>query len=170
MAEQVNKPYEKRVRRRGVTKRFIIELIAKHREGVRWTKLLEETKLSKPGLLTHLKELKKEGIIISERKGKKSFYKLTKHALADFETKIQLFSMSSLSMINKIVANDNDKRLDRISVKKLVNDLSRYVMGLAMFSILKSIEKNEGWYEAPIFLLATTWGPKGFNRKKNCFR
>jgi len=166
MDEKVNKTFEKRVRRRGVTKKFIIGLIAEHREGVRWTKLLEETKLSKPGLLMHLNELKKDGIIISQRKGKKSFYTLTKHALADFETKVQLFSMSSLSMINKIVANDNDKRLEKISVKQLVNDLSRYVMGLTMFSILKSIEKNEGWYEAPIFYLQQPGGLRALIERK----
>jgi len=166
MDEQVNKTFEKRVRRRGVTKRLIIELITKHREGVRWTKLLEETKLSKPGLLMHLNELKKEGIIISRRKGKKSFYKLTEHALADFETKVQLFSMSSLSMINKIIVGDSDKRLEKISVKQLVNDLSRYVMGLTMFSILKSIEKNKGWYEAPVFYLQQPGGLRALIERK----
>lgn len=152
--------------RRSVTKQIIIEMIAKHKDGIRWNEIRTELGISKPTLAEHLKELKKDGIIVSEKKGRNSFYKLTKHAWSDVETKIQLFSVSSLSIINKIIAGDSDSRLQQLNEYDFLEDLSRKIGALALFSILKSVEKNENWYDAATFYLQQPGGAHGLMQRK----
>src|SRR5207249_8794751 len=97
--------------------------------------------------------LKEKGVIESVRKGKRSFYKLANEAWKDPETIVQLFSLSVLTMISRGINDDNDSKLKEISEETLLKDMSRQTGSLIIFSLLKSIERNENWFDTVAFYL-----------------
>jgi len=152
MAERLGKTDHK-AQRKGITKNQIIELIIRGQGKTTWSDLLKKLGISKPTLFEHLDDLKKQGTIESVKIGKRSFYKLTREAWRDPKITVQLFSLTALSIINRGITDEDDEKLGKISEEALLKDLSQQIGTLIIFSMLKSIERKENWYDTIAFYL-----------------
>src|SRR2546425_1135614 len=118
---------EHRIQRKGITKNEIMNLIMKGQGKTTWSDLLRELGIAKPTLLEHLNDLRKEGNIISKRKGKRSFYQLTDEAWKNIDARVLLFTLNIENYINSEFAAKDDKKLQESSEKELLTELARKI-------------------------------------------
>jgi DNA-binding transcriptional ArsR family regulator len=132
----------------GYIRNTIIELLRTNQ--LRFGDLRKELQISKPVLSEHLHFLLEEGSIISDKKGREIYYSLTSKAWERPDTRISLFTSTIQSYINgEITAwGSDDKKLQKLSEKKILAELARKISACILFTQIKSAETNEEWYKA----------------------
>lgn len=133
----------------GVTKENIVQILTKEGQR-RFSDLRSDLGITKAMLARHLDTLTEEGRVSSNRIGREVFYFLTEAEWERSETKINLFSSSLQSFINGEITGwkPDEEMLQKLSDKDFVKTLSTKLGALALFTIIKSNETQEKWYEA----------------------
>jgi DNA-binding MarR family transcriptional regulator len=133
----------------GFTKELIIRILTKY-DRRRFSDLRNELKITKPMLARHLNSLEAQRKISGKKQGREVYYSLTAKQWNRTDTRIHLFSSSLLHFINRELTGGkaDEERLQKLSDLDFVQELSAKVSALALFTIIKSYETQEEWYDA----------------------
>jgi DNA-binding HxlR family transcriptional regulator len=133
----------------GVTKELIVKILAKH-DKRRFSDLRNDLKITKPMLARHLDALKLQGKISAKKEGREVHYSLTSKQWSRTDTRIHLFSSSLHHFINNELTGGkaDEERLQKLSDRDFVKEVSTKIGALSLFTIIKSYETQEAWQDA----------------------